>query len=469
MKRRQFMVSSAASVLAASGISTLFPLKGHAAGDLGSRPRLAFPPLLDTTQTGRLALATMSGTSDFLSGVSTATTGFGQTFLGPTILMKNGALSASIQNRLDEKISIHWHGLMIPGDHDGGPHLPISPGGTWSPDMEIAQNPATAWYHSHIHGRTAQQVYKGLAGVIHVTDGKDDQRGLPSNYGFDDLTLVLQDRRFDASGQMVYDPSMMDIMHGFAGNKMLVNGQIGAVAAVPRGIVRLRLLNGSNARIYSLFFNDQRLFHLVATDGGYLPNPMALGGLTLSPGERAEILVDFSEGATPVLMSDPAQAFGVLEFAVDDTLDAQIATLPETLDGAFADLAGTEVLTRQISLDMGMGGMMMGGGFAINGRPFDMERVDFEVKLGSVERWVVRGSMVAHPFHVHGVNFRVLSENGNAPRPENRGRKDTVLVSGETEIIARFDQPASHDKPFMCHCHILEHEDAGMMAQFAVV
>ncbi len=302
-----------------------------------------------------------------------------------------------------------------------------------------------------------------------MTDGQDDARGLPSEYGIDDLTLVLQDRRFDASGRMVYDLSMMDLMHGFAGNRMLVNGQAGATAVVPQGITRLRLLNGSNARIYSLFFDDARPMHLVATDGGFLPAPVALDTLQLAPGERAEILVDFSDGNASVLMSDPGQAYGVLQFETDSTLLKRITRQPEQLDGALEDLSGAEVATRQISLDMGMGGMMMrGGGFAINGRPFDMGRTDLEVTRGSVERWQVRSTMVAYPFHVHGVRFRVVTENGGPPRPENTGWKDTVLVPGEAEILARFDQPASRDTPFMFHCHILEHEDAGMMGQFTV-
>ena len=362
------------------------------------------PPLLDTRATGRLALAATSGSSSFLGGRATSTAGFNQAYLGPTILMQNGELTAEVQNTLDEPISTHWHGLLVPGEHDGGPHLAIAPGATWQPEMTIAQDPATIWYHSHIHERTAEQVYFGLAGVIHVTDGQDDARGLPSTYGIDDLTFVLQDRRFDGARRMIYDPTMMDIMHGFAGNRMLVNGQAGATAVVPQGIVRLRLLNGSNARIYTLFFDDVQPMHLVATDGGFLPAPVALDTLRLAPGERAEILVDFSGGNAPVLMSDPGQAYGVLQFETDTTLSARIARLPDQLDGAPEDLMGSETVTRQISLDMGMGGMMMGGGgFAINGHPFDMDRIDFEVARGTVE-----------------------------------------------------------------HCHILEHEDAGMMGQFTV-
>ena len=466
MKRRQFLSSSATALAAAAALS-----HGAArafAQEQTPKQRLSMPPLLDTRSTGRLSLQAQSGSQTFLGGVATPTVGFNQDYLGPTVILKNGDLAADVKNGLKAPVSAHWHGLLVPGEHDGGPHLPIAPGESWQPEMHIAQDPATIWYHSHIHERTAEQVYFGLAGVIHITDGEDDARGLPSAYGVDDLTLVLQDRRFDNAGRMVYDPSMMDVMHGFAGNRLLVNGQAGATAVVPQGIVRLRLLNGSNARVYTLFFDDTRPMHLVATDGGFLPEPIALNTLTLAPGERVEVLVDMSDGKAPVLLSDPAQPYGVLPFAVDATLPARITRLPDKLDGVLEDLAGTEVETRDISLDMGMGGMMRGGGFAINGRPYDMGRIDFAVAQGTVERWRIRSTMIAHPFHVHGVRFRVLSENGAPPRPENTGWKDTVLVPGEAEIIARFDQPAGQETPYMFHCHILEHEDAGMMGQFTV-
>lgn len=466
MNRRRFLTSAAAAfAMMPAGFGL-----GVRSAIASSQARLKMPPLLDTRQTGRLPLSARAGSLSLSGGQANATAGFSQDYLGPTIIMQNGPLAAEVENTLSEAISVHWHGLLVPGEHDGGPHLPIKPGQRWSPDMSIAQQPATAWYHSHIHGRTAEQVYSGLAGVIHVTDGRDAERGLPVDYGIDDLTLVLQDRRIDAAGRMIYDPSMMDVMHGFMGNRILVNGQAGAVAAVPAGIVRLRLLNGSNARSYDLSFDDGRPMHLVATDGGFLPAPVALTVLSLSPGERVEILVDFAESDAPVLMSGIEQPFGVLDFAVDDTMSARITSLPDTFGSALEDLSGTEMRTREISLDMGMGGMMMGGGggFAINQRPFAMDRIDLEVALGSVERWIVRSTMIAHPFHVHGALFRVASENGAPPRPENLGWKDTVLVPGETEIVMRFDQPASSDKPFMFHCHILEHEDAGMMGQFTV-
>lgn len=466
MKRRQFL---AASAMAAAGYGAGFSFATKPAR-AQSKPRLQMPPLLDTQTTGRLSLTAKTGSLKVFDGPATPTTGFNQGYLGPTVIMKNGEVEARVDNELNEPVSVHWHGLMVPGEQDGGPHQPVASGNSWKPELNIAQPPTTAWYHTHIHERTAAQVYSGLAGVIHVSDGRDDERGLPANYGVDDLTLVLQDRRITGSGAMLYEPSMMDVMHGFLGNWMLVNGQAGTVAAVPKGVVRLRLLNGSNARAYLLAFDDGRPMHLVATDSGYLSAPVALQSINLSPGERIEILVDFSDGAAPVLISGATQPFAVQEFATDAALPVRITRVPDVLDGELEDLSGKEIRTRRVSLDMGMGGMMMMGGarFGINGRAFDMDRIDFEVELGSVERWVVTSTMLPHPFHVHGVRFQVVSENGSTPRLENRGWKDTVYVPGEAEIIARFDQPAPRDKPFMFHCHILEHEDAGMMGQFTV-
>jgi FtsP/CotA-like multicopper oxidase with cupredoxin domain len=471
------------------------------------------PPLLDATQTGRVDLTAQFGSTAFFEGASTRTIGYNQGYLGPAIRMKSGALGARLTNALDVPVTAHWHGLLVPGEHDGGPHSAVQPGESWSADMQVEQPPSTAFYHTHVHGRTASDVYAGLAGVIHLSDDRDEERGLPSVYGVDDLSLVLQDRRFDTRDRMAYDLSMMDVMHGFAGNVMVVNGQINAVAAVPKGVTRLRLVNGSNARIYTLFLSDNRPMHLVATDGGYLERPIALEKLLLSPGERAELLVDFGDGRSVALKSDgdPNQgpmgmmgrmrgamnrvidrSFTVLDFAVDESLPVGIDVLPDMLDGAMPDLGDTDTLTRHVSLDMGMGGMMgpgmmgrpgsgmMGPGgtgdtmmgtmgvFGINGRPFDMGRIDFEVGLGTTERWVVESPMLAHPFHIHGAMFQVVREDSRTPRPEHTGWKDTVLVTGQSELLVRFDRPASANIPFMFHCHILEHEDRGMMGQFTV-
>jgi FtsP/CotA-like multicopper oxidase with cupredoxin domain len=282
----------------------------------------------------------------------------------------------------------------------------------------------------------------------------------------------------------------------------MVNGQIMPRLSVPAAVVRLRLVNAANGRNFDLHFADDRAIVLVATDQGYLPQPVALDRLRLTPGERAEVLVDFGAGGSATLLSEPHQEtwgvmamggmmhdmlplaetftvpFPVLYFAVDPSLPAAVREMPTQLDAA-ATTAAPPVATRNFTLnDMGMmtGGGMMGGhggnsggmGFAINGKPFDMARLDLEAKVGTTERWIVSGEMMGHPFHIHGVRLRVASENGGPPRAENSGWKDTVFVEGKAELLVEFAHAAAATSPFMMHCHILEHEDAGMMAQFVV-
>ncbi len=493
--RRTFLAGLSASAAAVA-------LPGMAFAQNGPK-KLAMPPLLDATGTGRIELTAMAGRTNFLGLSDTETWGYNQPYLGPTLrLNAKGETAATVQNALRRHISVHWHGLIAPGDVDGGPHQPVAPGATWQPVLPVDQPPATIWYHSHIHGETAPQVHRGLAGILQLTDGRDDERGLPSSYGEDDLTLVLQDKRFDRSGRMVYDPSMQDTMMGFSGDMMLVNGQFGAVASVPKGIVRLRLVNASNARIYTLSFEDGRPMHLVGTDSGLLDKPIPLQVLPLAPAERAEVLVDFSSGGAARLVSGPninsegmmgggmmgggrgmmgggrgitpaeGSAFVVLPFEVDETRKARIDTLPANVGGSLAQVKGEVVGTRHLALEMNMGPMMMfsrrGRRFSISGDSMDMRVINQQIKLGTVERWIISAEMLMHPFHVHGVAFQVVGENGAAPRPENLGWKDTVLVNGQAEILIRFTQPASRKIPYMYHCHILEHEDGGMMGQFAV-
>ncbi|WP_026380882.1 multicopper oxidase domain-containing protein [Afifella pfennigii] len=493
MNRQELLLGTAGA--AALSAASLFYAGGAAQPPaLQGRRRLLMPPLIDATETGRCSLTAQTGMTALRGGQPTPTAGYNQSFLGPTLRLSPGSTAMRLHNALPEPTTTHWHGLLVPGESDGGPHQVIAPGDAWAPELVIDQPPCTAWYHPHIHRRTALQVHWGLAGVIHVSDGRDDARGLPSRYGIDDLTLVLQDRSLDASGRMTYDTSMMTLMHGATGEDILVNGQIGAVAAVPKAIARLRLVNGSNARIYSLFVDDGRPLHLVASEGGFLPAPTSLSELVLSPGERAEVLIDLTDGRNVQLMSGPDtnqgpngmfgrmqrvlnrvidRSFPVLSVAVDETLPARITALPEALDGSLPELASDNLATRRFSLDMGpqaMMGMMNDNGdpFAINGRAFDMRRIDAAVKLGTTERWVVESTMLQHPFHVHGASFQVVSEDGGRPRPQNAGWKDTVLVRQRAELLVRFKQPAPKESPFMLHCHILEHEDSGMMGQFTV-
>lgn len=502
MNRRNFILGSAAAIASGSGVLL------HAGGiarkaDSGRRPRLTMPALIDATAEGVFALTARAGRTEFISGSPSATYGFNQAYLGPVIKVRTGkTVVATVANELSKPVTVHWHGVLIPGDRDGGPHQPVKPGNIWKPALDIEQPAATVWYHAHTHDTTAPLVYSGLAGVLLIVDGKDKERGLPADYGVDDLVLLLQDRRFDAVGGMIYKPGMMDHMFGFHGNRMLVNGVLDPSVAVPRSVVRLRLINGSNARIYNLVFADRRAMRLIGTDSGLLPKPISLERLRLAPGERAEVLVDFSSGK-PAMLSNEEYSFNgsgmmammgsppslagasernrdmapVLAFEPDAALPAKVTAIPSVLDDSPVPRLGQPAGSRFLSMDMMVGGSggtgsgMMGGmtgQMGINGQPFDMRRIDQRVALGSVEKWTVRSTMRPHPLHIHGVRFRVLSENGQAPRIENSGWKDTVLIENRVELLAQFTQPASANAPFMYHCHILEHEDAGMMGQFTV-
>ena len=307
-------------------------------------------------------------------------------------------------------------------------------------------------------------MYSGLAGLLLVTDQAEQALALPSEYGVDDLPVVLQDRQFD-DGLMVVPQGMMTMMQGRRGNTILANGTPNATARVPNGLVRLRLVNGSNARTYDLSFSDNRAFHWIASEGGLLDRPMSVRSLTLAPGERVEVLVDFSNGQPvslktapdtnmPMMMGPLAQArnfakeiFGgqgetVLQF---DPAGVQgtPAKIPERLVERPAADPSKANTRRRFVLSMGMGGMMgggtdSGGGMVINGRPFDMNRIDEKVRLGDTEIWEISGEMMSHPIHIHGVQFEVLSRNGGKPITRDRGARDTVLVREPVELLVHF-------------------------------
>lgn len=453
---------------------------------------LRFPELIDVRKQGNsMSLQAQAGRTEFFPGRASPTLGYNGNYLGPTLRVHRGdEVKVAVTNALSEDTSVHWHGLLIPAEADGGPHQLIRPGDTWRPVLSIQQPAATLFYHSHVHGRTGVQVYAGLAGLLLVTDDEEQALGLPSDYGVDDLPLLLQDRLFE-DGHLVTPAGMMTSMEGRRGNTTLVNGTPNAVVRIPAGLVRLRLVNGSNARIFDLFFTDRRMFHWIGAEGGLLESPVALRGLTLAPGERAEVLVDFSDGRRialetapdhnrPMMMGPlsrlrnlPVEMIGsgneiVLQFEPSGA--GRTPAVPPRLIVREPVDPSRATRHRRFVLGMGMGGMMGGGmagmGAVINGRSFEMERIDERVPLGETEIWEVSGEMMSHPFHIHGVHFEVLRRNGGKPAVRDAGPRDTVLVREPVELLVRFTQPALK-APFMYHCHIFEHEDNGMMGQFA--
>ena len=507
LNRRQLLLT------AGSGIAGL-ALGGVPAGGAAS-PALPIPTLIEARDGEPVVLTLRRGRHRFGAGPAVPSAGISASYLGPVVRVRSGAtVPFRVENRLGEATTLHWHGLLIPSHVDGGPHNTIAPGATWTPELKVKQPPATTWFHPHPHGDTARQVYGGLAGMMIVHDGSDRERGLPATYGVDDLPIVLQDKRFGRNGELVYKPDMMDLMHGFQGDTLIVNGAIDPVASVPAGFVRLRLLNAANARNFDLRFADRRPFFVIAGDAGFLSEPVEVKNVVIAPAERYEVLVDFSDGRPVDLVTAPDTHHGMgpgmmmmpmarprrgarqtellMRFRPDAALQATVTRLPRTLATLAPPDIQSAVAWRTFTLDpmMGMMGMMnmggmrararaggnaghdhdaMAGMMGINGRPYAIHRVDVTARLGTAEIWQIASTAMAHPFHVHGASFRILSNNGRKPAAHQSGWKDVVLVEDRAEILVRFDHPAPPKMPFMYHCHILEHEDHGMMGQFAVV
>ncbi len=489
ISRRDFLKLSAASSawLLMSGCDVLGPILGDhnpssSARNFITGQTLPIPNLL----TGEVVngqkiynLTIQHGMMAFVSGQQTPTFGYNGQILGPTLVMNKGdEVVINVTNHLGEPSTTHWHGLHLPAVMDGGPHQRIEDGQTWQANFTIMNEAATFWYHPHLEGKTAEHVYHGLAGLFIVRDEATDQLAIPQQYGVDDIPLIVQDKIFNADGSLNYPGTD----EGVKGDNILVNGAITPVLEAPAQIVRFRLLAGSNARIFNFGFSDNRQFHQIGTDGGLLEAPVPLTRLVLATGERAEILVDFGadENQEIQLVSysselgniDPFWArdsldkttFDVLTIKVRAATQKAVSHLPDSLVTiARLDESQADV-TRTFKLQM--------VSFRINDQSMDINRIDETITLNDIEIWeITNNSPMAHPFHIHDIQFLILTRNGSPPLENERGWKDVVLVKPQEKVrvIAHFSDFADPNTPFMYHCHILEHEDAGMMGQFLVV
>lgn len=511
--RRQLIGSiSALGAVSFAGIPNLF-----AQNNRRFRNKVAIPPLLNGVQNGdvkRYDLKVIAGNSEFFPGVRTPTIGINGPYLGPTIKCSYGdKVDLRVQNSLNEPTTLHWHGVHLPAKFDGGPHQAIRSGDTWSANFSIKQKASTCWYHSHLLGRTGEQVLHGLAGLFLIGDDEASALKLPLEYGVDDIPLVIQDRRFNRDGSFQYSTSMPDTMMGYHGDTILVNGTVHPYLILKRRQTRLRILNGSNARFYNLGRSDGKDLVVIASDGSLLSRPVKAKRLRLAPGERAELLIDADVNQQIAIMSYPDRRLarrgmgpGMMMGAMMGNnellpiiglragkLESSRPPTPSKLINVPSWSPGQAARTRVFNLDMGMmGGMGMGRGMiggmgmgrrmrgrgrmdgmmGINGREMDPDRIDVRVPLDAIEIWEIRNSTpLPHPFHIHDIQFRVLSRNNRQANPHEAGLKDTVIVDpGETvRVITQFTDYADSKNPYMYHCHILEHEDAGMMGQFTVV
>lgn len=431
-------------------------------------PLLATSQVVDGERVFDLRL--QQGVSDFGRG-ETPTWGVNGDYLGPTLRATRGErVRIRVDNALPETTSLHWHGMHLPAEMDGGPHQPIEPGQTWEPHWRIDQTAATLWYHPHLHGQTARHVYRGLAGLFILDDPVEHDLSLPRTYGVDDIPVIVQDKKLHDDGTLDEDPGMFQSA-GLTGETAMVNGTVAPYLEVTTQLIRLRLLNASNTRPYTIAFDDQRTFEMIASDGGLLEAPVPVSELQLSVGERAEIVVGLNPDERVVLQSGPSDSgdrmaggadhLDLMELRADTELDAS-PPLPKLLAEQPVLDPGDASATRTFELS----------GFSINGKSMDMARIDHTTTLDKTEIWEVTNvDGGTHNFHVHDVQFQVLDIDGQRPPPVLRGQKDTIWIRPQetVRLIMRFTDYTSDRWPYMFHCHTLRHEDLGMMGQFLVV
>ena len=391
-------------------------------------------------------------------------------FPGPTIeARRDSRATITLTNSgLSEPTITHWHGMVIDGlgdnrpGNDGHPANAIQPGESFRYDFPIRQRAGMNWYHPHPHQRTGWQVNMGLAGAFIIRDVAEDALGLPS--GDRELPLIIRDTELDDAGNISYRP----VSHGFQGDVSLVNGVVSPTLQVDREIYRFRVLNGSSARVYRLMLEGGASFLLIGNDGGLLEAAVPISEVDLAPAERLDLLVDFSEldEGGRLTLRDSLAGWDLLEFMGSGR--GAGGTMPAVHSSIMPLLPADVGETREFIFE---------GNSRINGREFEIDRVDFQVPRGQTERWILSApSDAPHPVHVHASPFQVQSRTGGRGQvfPWETGWKDTVLLeNGETvELLVRFDLTGINQQTratYLMHCHKLEHEDAGMMLNFEVV
>lgn len=481
LSRRQFLALSAT---AAGGVALArYPWQQSTANLPPISPAIA-PPiiardgLLDHTLTAQRSRVALGETAiDALTYNALAA--------GDRFEVRPGdTLRLTLDNQLDEPTNLHFHGLHIPPTGTGDDVFRhVAPGDRYTYEFQLAPNhPGTlAYYHPHKHGLVAKQIFGGLGGAIIVRGELDE---IPEIKAATEELVILKD--FDRDFRR--SPQGQEHLRGRHGHWVTINGQLDSRWTLPKnGLLRLRLLNASTARYYNLAIENHPLY-LIGTDGGAIERPVELESIMLAPGERADVLVkgdrepgsyrlidtgSISSGMGRGMMGGMGHGMGrgMMNGNNREPLTLATITYGDSVDPlniptqltAIAPLPQPDSIHRVVlGHGMGQGGMV----FLLNGQQFDPDRIDVQTRIGQVEDWeIINRGMTAHPFHIHVNNFQVIERNG---QPDSfRAWKDTVNVNpGEVvRLRTRYDDFAGKT---VFHCHILDHEDTGMMGILAI-
>lgn len=406
-------------------------------------------------------IETTKGEWEFIKGKKSQTYGYNGPILGPVLSLNRGEKTKiNVKNNLEEETTVHWHGTIVSQNVDGVHHSDIFPNQTRSVEFSLNQPEATLWFHPHPMHKTAKQVYKGLAGLIYIEDENSSKLNLPKTYGVDDFPIVIQDKKLKKDGGLEYTTTHMEKIHGKSGGYLMVNGIVSPFVEIPQGFTRLRVINGSNATNYNIDLQG-KTFYQIGSDGGLLNSPLEMKKLTLSPGERAELLVD----SKTLKDKDYLYVNGTKALELRKTKKKGVTQLPKILaeiPKITEDLSKLE--TREFVLKT------TSKSNTINGEEYDMEKTNFQVEKGKKEIWSITNSNgmmdMPHPFHVHGAQFRVIERNEKVPPLNEQGWKDTINLNAGDNVKILIEYKT--DGITIYHCHILEHEEMGMMGQFEI-
>jgi FtsP/CotA-like multicopper oxidase with cupredoxin domain len=489
LTRRQLLIGIGASgaLVAAGGLAgcTRSPSTSSGRPTSGSgaaSPDFAEPPVR-SSENGRLEVDLRAAAATVpYAGTTRWSLAYNGSTPGPTLRVRPGdELTITLDNALDGPTNLHTHGLHVSpeGDSDNV-FVMVEPGETHTYRYRIPADhrSGTFWYHPHHHGQLAEQVSGGLAGAIVIEDAIDE---LPELAAATSRVLVLADPNIGDS-PAVLRGSMMDTMSGREGDAVVVNGLLRPRMKAATGTLEhWRLVNASPSRYYALSLDGLQM-HLVASDAGRLDRPRSIDSLVLVPGERVEVLIAIDEPGTHRLVTrsvdrggmgmmgggmgrgpgaDGATAeIAVLEVTGDTTASPALpSVLADVRTPPDAEVTRTRTVTLAMGMGMGMGGRE--GQFTIDGRSFDPNRIDITSQLDTTEDWIVRNtSPMDHPFHLHVWPFQVISTSDGIAPPQ--GWKDTVNVPAGGSVTIRVPFRDFAGKT-VYHCHILDHEDLGMM------
>lgn len=447
--------------------------------------------------------------AQLLSGSGVTVQNLPGNYLGPILRARSGTkVRIYFHNNLAEDSVVHPHGLRVPEDCDGQPMQAIGPGQTKIYEFQVIDRAGPYWFHPHPMGRTAEQVAMGLAGLFYVWDDEEALAVPGASAGTNDLPVIIQDRNFDSNNQFLYNPNMM---WGYLGSRILVNGKPNATASLEPRAYRLRILNGSNARTYKLAWSNNMPLRVIGTDGGLLPAALSRNYVMLMPGERVDLWADFTSvaGKQVILRSlsfDPGgmmggggmgggmggggiggggmgsslangAAFNILTVNVGKKATTKPALGPLPPLTLRYDASNVSNFATPVPFILAMQQMMT---WTINGRVYDpMAVAEDEMVYRDVPiawEWI-NNSPIPHPMHIHNVMFQVIQRNSSGTSSGystvnqgflDTGWKDTVIVwPGERVKIAMTFGP--HMGMYMYHCHILEHEDMTMMRNLMIM